>query len=262
MSLDLTQSGQVDVSSLGDGPCYVYGVTHSGLDPTALAAVEGMGAHGPALLEQGRVAAVVEVLDNPSALGTRQDLLAHYRVLDAIAAEGVVLPMRFGSVLTDAEAAQAELLEPHHDEFVASLAALEGHAQLILRARYVQDVVLGEVVAENPAIEELRARTRALSEDASYYDRIRLGELVAQAVDAKRETDRELVLEALRGHVVDWSVREASGIDTLVEVSLLVADSQQAALEEAATEVARSMADRATFELVGPMAPYDFVPER
>ena len=42
---------------------------------------------------------------------------------------------------------------------------------------------------------------------------------------------------------------------------VLVADSQQAALEEAASAVARSMADRATFELVGPMAPYDFVPE-
>jgi hypothetical protein len=88
-----------------------------------------------------------------------------------------------------------------------------------------------------------------------------MGELVAQALESKREADGKAVLDALLPHVVASRVLPGAGIDHLVDVAFLVDDDRRAAFEEAAEDVAASVAPRATVRLVGPVAPYDFVPE-
>ncbi|MGN6129514.1 MAG: GvpL/GvpF family gas vesicle protein, partial [Nocardioidaceae bacterium] len=98
--------------------------------------------------------------------------------------------------------------------------------------------------------------------DATYYDRIRLGELVAQAVDVRRERDAESIVAALAPHVEDYVLRETSGMDGLVELAVLVSSDDVARLEQAAESVAEAFAGRAELNLVGPTALYDFVPEQ
>lgn len=242
-----------------EGPWYVYGVAGSGLDPAALQDVEGIGSNGPTVVEHLGLAAVVELLDEGAPAGARRSLMAHYRVLNAVSGHAAVLPLRFGTVLEDPEAVRTVLLAPQQDELEATLAALVGHVQLVVKARYVADAVLAEVVAADPRIRELNARTRDLPGDAAHHDRVRLGELVAQAVEATRVVDREQLVEALRPHAVDWSVRDGSGVEGLCDLSLLVATGQRATVEAAAADLAHSWADRVTVQVLGPMAPFDFV---
>ena len=110
-------------------------------------------------------------------LGTRDDLIAHERVLDTVAERTAVLPMRFPAVVEE-QGVVDELLAPNQDRFVEALARLDGLAQFTLKGRYEQDAVLREIAEADPKIMALRERVRELPEDASYYDRIRLGELV------------------------------------------------------------------------------------
>lgn len=238
--------------------CYVYGITTAGMSRDALASIAGMDGQ-VRVVEHGSLAAVVEPVDPGRRLGRRRDVLAHSQVLDSIAADRAVLPLRFGSVVTGPEAVVEELLGPHEDEFTAALAGLEGHVQLILKVRYDQDVVLTEVVQESAEIRTLRERTRRMSEEAGYYDRIRLGELVSQSLEAKRDAEREELLAALTPCAVDWVVRRSAGMDSLLELAVLVDVRRRKAFEQTAEDLARRLADRATFQLVGPMAPYDFV---
>ena len=239
--------------------CYVYGITRAGLKADALAPVEGLEGRQVRVVEHGNLAAVVEPVDPSRRLGRRRDVLAHSKVLDLIAADRAVLPLRFGSVVTGPDAVVDELLGPHEDEFTAALAGLEGLVQLILKVRYVQDVVLAEVLSQSPEIRRLRERTRAVSEEAGYYDRVRLGELVAQSLEAKREVEQEELLAALIPCAADWAVRRSAGIDSLLELAVLVDAGRRDTFEQTAEDLARRMAGRATFQLVGPMAPYDFV---
>ena len=46
--------------------------------------------------------------------------------------------------------------------------------------------MLREVVRTTPAVAELDARISSVPADAAYYDRIRLGELVAEEVERRR----------------------------------------------------------------------------
>jgi hypothetical protein len=239
---------------------YVYGIVPAGA-PADL--VEGAGMGEPVeLVVDGPVGALVEMVDPDRPMGRRRDLVAHSTVLNTMAEHGPVLPMRFGSVIRDQAAVKEELLRPQRDHFVALLEQVEGRVQFTVRARYVLDTVLAEIVAAEPEIAELRRRTADLPEDATHYERIRLGELVARAVDVRRQEDAQMILDRLAPHTDDQVVKEVSGMDNLAEFAFLVQIDGQGDLEHAAEVLAEELDGRVRLSLVGPMALYDFVREQ
>jgi hypothetical protein len=236
---------------------YLYGIVAADLPvPREL---KGVDDQVVSLIPYGDVAAVTSLMDLDRPLAGRADLLAHGQVLDAVAALGPVIPIRFGSMLQDRAAVTAELLEPGHDRFHAMLTELAGHSQFTVRARYDEKQILTEVVAENPEIAALRAATREQPGDSSYGDRVRLGELVARAVEAKSAQDGERLLTSLEGHAAAVNIRESAGLDRMLDVALLVEDRRRAEFEQAVESLAEAFAGRARLKLVGPTAPYDFV---
>jgi hypothetical protein len=236
---------------------YLYGIVDAGFElPPDLVGVDDRAVR---LLPAGPVAAVISDIDVSRPLTRREDLLAHGRVLDAVAAAGTVIPVRFGSVLEQASDIRANVLEPHADRLVATLDELRGRAQFVVHASYDEQQLLSEIVAESPQIAELSARTRGQPEDASYPDRVRLGTLVMRAVEAKREADGAQLISALRAHATAHNPRAVGGTDQLVDVAFLVDAGERPAFEQAAERVAADLAGRARVRLVGPTAPYDFV---
>jgi hypothetical protein len=239
---------------------YVYGIVPADA-PVDLVADQGMGAVVQ-LHADGPLGALVEVVDPDRPLGRRKDPVAHSTVLNTMAEQGPVLPMRFGSVLQSAEAVVEELLRPQRDHFSELLEEVSGLVQFTLRARYVLDTVLAEIVEAEPEVAELRRRTADLPEDATHFERIRLGELVARAVDVRRRVDTEELLDRVTPLARDVVVREVSGLDALSEFALLVDTDAQDDLVEAAEAWAMELDGRIQLSLVGPMALYDFVPEQ
>ncbi|WP_325105289.1 GvpL/GvpF family gas vesicle protein [Segeticoccus sp.] len=213
------------------------------------------------LLRHGELAVVAERIDPEHRFRVRDDLLAHSELLNALAASGPVIPIAFGSVFPDETHIVEELLEPRQRELTGTLGRLEGRAQFTVRARYVQDAVLAEVVREEPEIARLRAATRDRPEEQTHGARVRLGELVARAVDAKRQRDVDWLLMALAPLADDHRVTPGSGLDRLADVSLLVATDRQQELEARAEDLAADWRARATLRLLGPLAAFDFVGE-
>ncbi len=238
---------------------YVYGIVPADAPVDALGDI-GMGA-AVQLVADGPVGALVEVVDPDRPLGRRRDLVAHSTVLNTMAERGPVLPMRFGSVVRDQGAVRDELLAPQQAHFAALLEEVRGKTQFNLRARYVLDTVLAEVVEAEPEVAELRRRTADLPEEASHYERIRLGELVAQAIDVRRRREAQQILDHLAPHAEAHLVREVSGMDELAEFAFQVEDGHRGELERAAEQLAEELDGRVRLSLVGPMALYDFVPE-
>ena len=254
-------STATSAASAGTGEAvYVYGIVPA---DTPVDIVQGSGMEHPVeLVVDGDVGALVEEVDPDRPLGRRRDLVAHSTVLNTTAAEGwPVLPMRFGSVVPAATVV-TDLLAPQQGHFLELLAQVRGHVQFNLRARYVLDTVLADVVRSDEEVAELRRRTADLPEDATHYDRIRLGELVSRAVDVRREQDARLIADRLATAAVDLVVREPGGMDGLTEVALLVESDRQDKLERVAEVLAEEYDGRARLSLVGPMALYDFVPEQ
>lgn len=236
---------------------YVYAVLDTGAAiPEDL---EGLDGAPLRTVVCGEVAAVVADIAVERGPGRRKDLLAHSAVVDALAAEVVVVPVQFGAVLADDESVVEDFLRPNQDRFLAYLEALDGRTQLTLQATYHESSGLAEVVAADPQIAELRRRTRDLPEDAGYADRVRLGELVSRAMELKREEDSAVLLDSVLPRVVDHVERPGSGVDHLLDVALLVDDERVGELEQHLESLAEAVHERIRLRLMGPMAPYDFV---
>ncbi|MEV4014676.1 GvpL/GvpF family gas vesicle protein [Nonomuraea angiospora] len=238
---------------------YVYGIVPEDVQVSDEARGVGTPPAPVRLVRHGKLGALVSEVAIDRPLGTPDDLVAHQQLLDATAAEVPVLPLRFGAVLTNREAVVDELLAPHHDEFVAALDELEGRAEFVVKGRYDERAVLMEVLNENVEAAQLRDEIRGKPEAATREARIRLGEVINQAISAKREADTQAVLDRLTPLSVFTVVRDPSHERDAVHLALLIENDRQGELEEAVEEYSRLWAGRIELDLRGPLAPYDFV---
>ncbi|MGH3375340.1 MAG: GvpL/GvpF family gas vesicle protein [Actinoallomurus sp.] len=251
---------QVPIEALStDEPvCYVYGIVPAS---TCLpAGLLGTGGGRVRLVRHGALAGVISELPPAGALGTRQDLLAHESVVASLAARTAMLPLRFSAVVTTADAVVEKMLVPYYDWFTGILADLSGRAEFSVSGTYVQDTVLREVLAEEPEVMRLRESLRGLPEDTGYYERVRLGELIVQALDAKREVDTADLVHTLSRHAVAVAPRPPVDEDTAADAAFLVGDDDRTGFRRAVDELGYRWAGRIRLRVLGPLAPYDFVP--
>jgi hypothetical protein len=236
---------------------YVYGVLRAG-DPIAIDAA-GVGRNAPIrTVTRGALSAIVSDVDSGFVRATREDLERHMAVLQGAAASATVVPLRFGTVMPGDDVVGDDLLDARAAEIEELLSSLDGRVELSLSGTY-EEQVLGEIVAEDRDVAALRDRARGPDEAATYYDRIRLGELVAGAMAAKRERDAEQVLAKLRPLADDVHLGEITHERSVLSAAFLVRRDQLEAFDRAAEQVADQHRARIRFRYAGPLPPYDFV---
>jgi hypothetical protein len=238
-------------------PTYVYGLVKA---DTALP--EGLAGLGPSgrvsTIVHGHVAAIVSDVPVDRPLGARGDLVAHETVLDAVASRTAVVPMRFPAVVEE-DAIIDELLAPNEDRFLTLLDGLENRVQFTLTGQYEQDAVLREILEGDPEIAALREKIRSLPEDATYYDRVRMGELVVQTLEDRREVEAAEIVDRLGPLAVMTASNPLASPEDVVNTAFLVERARRREFEDAVESVGKDLVGRIRLRLLGPVAPYDFV---
>jgi Gas vesicle synthesis protein GvpL/GvpF len=229
---------------------YVHGV---------LAAAEPLGETGAARRIAHRdLAALVTDVSSPKAT---EALRTHWRVLEAAGATATVLPVRFGTAMADERAVVDGFLAPGYDGLAGALAELAGKVQLTVKGFYDEEALMRGVIEGSPAIARLQARVKAMPEAASYYERIRLGEMVAGEVGRARERDSARVLDRLAPLAVSVSQEGAGSVDTAVNVAFLVERARVDEFSEAVAALGKELRGRMRLRYVGPLPPYSFAGE-
>jgi hypothetical protein len=234
---------------------YVYGVMPAGGGgPIPVAGVQGVTVRTVEL--DGLAALTSDLRDG--ALAAAREVRAHWSVLDEAAKTGTVLPTRFGTVLESAEAVRTHLLEPNAERLHELLAAMAGRVQLNLKGDYDEERLLPELVKQSPAISGLRDKLRELRGDAGYYERIRLGELVAGEVARRREADTQQALDLLAPLAVDTRTEPPAQLYSAYKLAFLVERDRQDDFTLAVDRLAAQHADCVAIRYVGPLPPYSF----
>lgn len=235
---------------------YVYGIVEANAT-----APRGRGiANAPVKLvvDGGAAALVSEIRDRGVRLG-RKEVLTHGRVLERAMARGTVLPMRFGIVMTGPEEIRRRLLEEYGEDLRAQLDALRGKLEVRIRATYDEQALYGEVLRDNPDIATLRHSLRGQSEHATYYERIQLGELVAAAVERRRERDAHAILTALSTAALAVDEAKPGHERVVVNASFLVDREHLEEFNQILDGVADSYGGGIAFKYTGPLPPHSFV---
>lgn len=245
--------------TVGDSDKYLYGIirTDHGL-PDGADGVQGGPLH---TVSHGRVAALVSDLVETDILGTPDDLRAHIEVLDGIATTQPVLPLAFGTVIPGDADIVGEILAPREADYVDALESLLGLAQFTVSARYDRDTILREIILDNPEAAELRGSIVGTSEDETRPERIRLGEIVVNTMQRWKNSEAPPILQQLEPLAADMSVRESGQAEDVAEVAVLLRQETVPEFDALIEGLAEANQERLRFRLVGPQAPYDFVPE-
>jgi hypothetical protein len=243
--------------SNGNAAKYVYGVVRakrgsklkqSGIndEPVSVVASKGLGAlvsNVPAdFLEAGR-----------------DELLTHSRVLEKVLKRGVVLPMRFGVVMPDEEAVREQLLAAHHEELKAQLDEMDGKVEINIKGIYEEEPILREVIGQNPEIAQIRESIQGRPEDATYYERIRIGELVSEAMNEKRAEDERAIVDRLLAFALEVDVGPPVHERMAVNASFLVERERLDEFDSAVEVLGKEQAQRMRLKYTGPLPPHSFV---
>jgi len=239
---------------------YVYGIITAEADvPENLLGIDEAPVE---VRSHGDLAAVVTAISSEDELGTPDNLLAHSTVLDTIAADTPVLPMTFGTIVPTAEELHDTVLDEHESNYLETLQRLEGTAQYTVRARYIRDEVLADLVEEDPEVARLREAIAGTTEDETRQERIELGELIVNAFDRLRVVDAQQIVDAVSPTVEDLVEQEGGQVEDVVALAVLVHRDSAADFEDALETVAEQLHEKIHFQLLGPQAPYDFVGEQ
>ncbi len=227
-----------DTDAVGNGGGVVHTVCHQGL------------------------AAVVS--DSPVAQyeSTRHHMMAHERVLETVMTEFVLLPVRFGTVTDSASPARnvKKLLESRLGEFEKLLREMEDKVELGLKAFWCDEkTVYQEIVAENADIRRLRDSLSGKPPEATHFDRVRLGEMVKEALNHKRAKEAARILPPL--HQLAHSIRENAvlGDRMVVNAAFLVDTSKGPEFDRVVSKLDEQSGGRVAIKYIGSAPPYNFV---
>src|SRR3954468_11347760 len=237
---------------------YVYGVIAAGVAGWRPSA-EGVDDQPVELVERGELAALVSDAPRVPVKANRRNLMAHSRVLQSVIGERCVLPMRFGVVMPDRSAVEEELLAQSGEWLAAQLRVFETYVELDVRALCPEEDLLRAVVKERPQLAELRESLRGRPGPATYYERIRLGEIVANAVAQKREQTAGWVAGQLGRLAAATKLGDPLHEQMLANVAFLVDRGRIPEFDAAVETLDGALGASMRLRYTGPLPPHNFV---
>lgn len=234
---------------------YVYGV----LPADELGSLPEKGVQGVAVraVQHEDLVALTSELKEDS-LAAAREVRGHWRVLDEASKNATVLPTRFGTVLESDEAVRHQLLAPNRERLTELMRYVAGRVQLNVKGDYDEPTLIASIAQRSPQILALRDKLRALPAEAAYYDRIRLGELVATEVERRREADTQRALDLLGPHAVDSRQEQPPLPQCAYKLAFLVERDQQARFTAAVNQLVAACGEDIEIRYVGPLPPYSF----
>jgi hypothetical protein len=237
---------------------YVYGVLRADAAPRV--ELSGVGdPPGPVhAVSSGRLTALVSDLPAHSLSARRSDLRRHMDVVRQAAESSTIVPLRFGTVMPHEEAVVTDLLEGRREELERLLRELDGRVELTLKGVY-PETVFAEILSERREIARLRDRVANTPPDAAYYDSIRLGELIAGALEERRERDTLVARDRLTPKAEAVSEGALTHERGVFNLAFLVPRDRLESFDDAAAALAADYGGRIEFRYHGPLPPYSFV---
>ncbi|MFD0315131.1 GvpL/GvpF family gas vesicle protein [Streptomyces flavalbus] len=235
-------------------PLYVYAITRAS-HPLRLEGAKGVG-EAPTEVRAVRVGDLCAVVSEaPEQVGVSRDALtAHHEVQESLWADGAVLPLGFGYVAADEDAVRA-VLEERAAAYAQRLDELTGRVEYNVKGVQDEDTLLRAVLTDSEQARALNEATR--DGGGTHADRVALGQLVAQEVQARQEALAGQVLDALRPLALAEKLSPPSQ-QYFVSVSFLLEDDRGEEFTRAGRDLAERLGDGVELRLRGPLPPYSF----
>ncbi|WP_103502776.1 MULTISPECIES: GvpL/GvpF family gas vesicle protein [Streptomyces] len=230
---------------------YTYGIVRTGHRLPSEATGVGNPPERLRALSEGPLTIIVSRAPG-GLLARRRDLLAHQETLLALASEGPVIPMRFGSVAPDEDTLRRRLTESPEEKHDA-LKRLDGRVEMNLKALVVEDS-LPTLVREDARIRRLHQESRSRP---GYESSLRLGQAVAEGLARRATQAAARTVEQVRALAEAMSPGpEVEGC--VLNMSFLLPREREGAFRTAVDRFVAEYRGQAELRLSGPLPCFSF----
>jgi hypothetical protein len=221
----------------------------------------GIGERGDSIhtVHYRNLAAVVSDSPVVEYESSRRNMMAHTLVLEEVMQSFNILPVRFSTIAPSAEAIQEQVLKRRYGELYGLMVEMEGRIEMGLKAFWYEAIIFDEIVGENPSIRQLRDSLMDRRPEETYYERIRLGEMIEQAMWKKRHEDSEKILDRLRPLVYKTKANKVITDRMVLNAAFLIEEKREPEFDQVVRELDAGMGERLMFKYVGSVPPYNFV---
>jgi hypothetical protein len=212
-------------------------------------------------IPHGGLAALVSASPLPDYRGLKRNeaavyLVAHQRVIEAVMQDFSLLPVKFGTVLTD-EAQVRRLLAQGEALFRSALERFSGQVQMeVVVLRNLQQVF--QEISQEAQIADLRTQIAGRPPEETAAERIAIGQMVQASLEQRRTALRDLLLPSLQEVALDVVVNPLMDDSMVTNVALLVDKASRGALDQRLKSLDEEFEGRLLFRCVGPLPPYSF----
>jgi hypothetical protein len=204
------------------------------------------------------LAALTSAVEGEPVRLRREAVTSHSDVLQRALERGPVLPMRFGTVVPDADTLKRDLLAARREQMRARLDELAGKAEFRLKVTYKEEPMLRSILAQDPALKRSAEAIRGLPAEASHFQRVGLGERITLAVQARRDSDAQQLLSELASLAVAVEVGALQQPEMALNASFLVSDEMRDRFDQTVERLASERAQLTEFKLIGPLPAHSF----
>lgn len=190
---------------------------------------------------------------------TLDNVTAHERVIEAAMQQTDVLPASFGTVANSDQEVMDQLLRREADELLPQLEQITNRVEVGVKALWEQNALFSQIVAGDPAIQELSNQIAGTTPEETYDLRLELGELTDAAIQRQRDLDAAAILDTLSPLAVDTRINDIITDMMIVNASFLVDRNQVRAFIDKVNALQQASGGRLTIQTAGPLPPYNFV---
>jgi hypothetical protein len=190
---------------------------------------------------------------------SKENLIAHEKVIEEVMKDYTVLPMRFCMVASSAEEVRG-LLRKRYPELKGLLKDMDNKIELGVKGFWKDmKIIFQEIVDENKKIRSFKERIAKKSFKESYAERINLGKMVKAALEAKKDEEGKRIIEVLKRISYDFRNNKTTGDEMLINNAFLIDKTREKEFDNQVKELGNKYGERIRFKYIGPTPPYNFV---
>ncbi len=190
----------------------------------------------------------------------RVNLTTHEKVLEEVMKQFTVLPVRFSTISEyNDESGILKILEKDYDKFSDLLTKMDGKKELGLKILAHDAAIYENIIEKYDDIRTLRGKLMNLPVDKTHYQRMKIGEMVAEALKKETENYKNLILSILTPLADDYKVNDNYGEMMILNAAFLIKNISEPVFDQAVTDLDEKYGHYMTFKYVGTLPPYNFV---
>jgi hypothetical protein len=189
---------------------------------------------------------------------SRDNSLSHEKAIEMVMAEYTALPVRFATVAEDEDKVR-RILQKEHDRFKDLLDSIKNKTELGLKAMFKEDVIYRNILEKYEDIKRLKGKIAAIAPEKSRYQRMEIGRMVEEALQAERETVKTDIISTLEPLAVEVKTNDTYGELMIINAAFFVEKEKETDFDQQVQLLDEKYGEEVTFKYVGPLPPFNFV---